>query len=60
MSKKLLLILPDEVHTALKEYQIDYTAQKRVMSNLNEVLVDIIKKAVKRDEVKPVDKVEAA
>ena len=43
MTKKLLLVLPDDVHVVLKEYQIDCTGERRVMTSLNDVLVELIK-----------------
>jgi hypothetical protein len=43
MSKKLLLTLPDDVHEAVKNVQIDRLHQTRERINLNELLVDIIR-----------------
>jgi hypothetical protein len=42
MTKKLLLVLPDDVHSSLKEYQIDRSSQDRTRTNLNALLIEII------------------
>jgi hypothetical protein len=48
MTKKLLLKLPDEVHDSLKEFQIDCNHVTRTRSNLNTVLVELVRSGIAR------------
>jgi hypothetical protein len=43
MSKKLLLELPEDVHIALKQYQINRRTQDHVSTTLNELLIELVK-----------------
>jgi hypothetical protein len=43
MSKKLLLVLDDDVHTSLKQYQIDRSSKDRTTTNLNKLLNEIVR-----------------
>jgi hypothetical protein len=42
MTKKLLLVLPDDVHSTLTELQIDCNHVTRTRSSLNQVLVELV------------------
>jgi hypothetical protein len=42
MSKNILLVLPDELHEGLKQFQIDQAAADRVVPTLNEILVNMV------------------
>jgi hypothetical protein len=57
--KKLLLILPIEVHQALREYQIDRAAVDRTTTILNTLIVELIAKGVEQFKSAPSDKVGA-
>jgi hypothetical protein len=48
MTKKVLLTLPDDVHDSLKEYQIDCNHVTRTRSNLNAVLVELVRSGMAR------------
>jgi hypothetical protein len=43
MTKTLLLKLPDDVHEALKEHQMDRITEKRKHVTLNELLIELVK-----------------
>ena len=43
MTKKLLLELPDSVHEAVKNVQIDRLHETRVRTTLNDLLVELIR-----------------
>jgi hypothetical protein len=43
MTKKLLLVLDDDVHSSLKQYQIDRSSQDRTTRSLNKLLNELIK-----------------
>jgi hypothetical protein len=48
MTKKLLLVLPDDVHDTLKGCQIDCNQVTRTRSSLNDVLVELVKSGALR------------
>jgi hypothetical protein len=48
MTKKLLLKLPEDVHTSLKQYQIDRSSHDRKTTNLNTLLVELVKSGTAR------------
>jgi hypothetical protein len=48
MTKKLLLRLPDDVHSTLKGLQIDCNHVNRTTSSLNDVLVELVKSGTTR------------
>lgn len=43
ITKQLRLILPEDAHSALKQYQIDRSSQDRVRKTLNDLLIELIK-----------------
>lgn len=45
MSKKFLLILSEDEHNALREYQIDRAAKDRSKTILNKLIVELIMEA---------------
>jgi hypothetical protein len=48
MSKKLLLVLDDDVHSALKEHQMDRITETRKQVSLNKLLNEIVRAGTHR------------